>query len=253
MICKNCNLSIPDHAAFCPLCGTETGVNIAGKPESKKCPQCGTGNPLEAKFCRVDGWRFPSAEIETKPDADRTSDGGRRCPTCGTLNPSTARFCRKDGSPLKTGHPVQENIVEEKVQPNISGGPKGEGQEIKGNKHRIWRRWTYLTPLLILLLAVVYGVFSGAVHNKESQQDKTAETAKERSKPNFDLPRLEGQINRALRIEGLDGVTAEVDDAAGVTLKGVVKGSQDKKKAFKIAKSFKEVGQIKDIIFIIEP
>jgi ribosomal protein L40E len=251
MICKNCNLSIPDHAVFCPLCGTETGVNIAGKPESKKCPQCGAENPLEAKFCRVDGWRFLSAEIETKPDADQTSGGERRCPTCGTLNPSTARFCRKDGSPLKTDHDVR--VLEERDHTDILGVPKEGAQEIKRTKHWVRRRWIYLTPLIILLLAAAYGIFSGAVNSKKTKQDKRAEVAKGQSKPDIDLPRLEGRINRALRTEGLDGVTAEVDDTAGVTLKGVVKESQDKKKAFRIAKSFKEVRQIKDIIFIIEP
>ena len=252
MICKNCNVSIPDSAPFCPLCGAETGVNIAAKPPSKKCPQCGAESPLEAKFCRVDGWRFASAEIETKSGGDQTSGGERRCPTCGTLNPSTARFCRKDGSPLKTEHDVRENIAEEKVRTDRVGLPKEGAQQIKGDKHWVRRRWIYLAPLFILLLAVVYGVFSGGVNNKRSQQE-TAETAKEQSKPNIDLPRLEGQINRALRTAGLNGVTAEVDDAAGVTLKGAVKGSQDKRKAFKITKSFKEVRQVKDIIFIIEP
>jgi ribosomal protein L40E len=253
MICKNCNLSIPDHAAFCPLCGTETGVTIAGKPESKKCPQCGTENPLEAKFCRVDGWRFPPKKVETKSDADQTRVGEKRCVTCGTFHPSTARFCGKDGSPLETDSDVRGNIAEDKVHKNILGVAKEGAQEIKGDKQWFRRRWIYLTPLFILLLAVVYGVFSEAVNNKKSQQNKAAEAVMERSRPAIDLPRLEGQMNKALRIEGLDGVTAEVDEAAGVTLKGVVKGSQDKKKAFKIAKSFKEVRQIKDIIFVIEP
>jgi ribosomal protein L40E len=250
MICKNCNVSIPDHAAFCPLCGTEKSVNTAGKTESKKCLQCGAENPLEAKFCRVDGWRFPAVEVETKPAVDQTSE--IRCPTCGTLNPSTSRFCRKDGSPLKTDHDVRRNIVEEKVHTDRVSEPKEGAQEIKGKIYWMRRRWKYFAPLLILLLAAAYGIFSGSVNHKKSQQDKSSEVTQEQPKSDIDLPRLEGRINRALRTAGLDGVTAEVDDTAGVTLKGVVKESQDKKKAFRIAKSFKEVRQVKDIIFIVE-
>ncbi|HRY35166.1 MAG TPA: BON domain-containing protein, partial [Smithellaceae bacterium] len=70
--------------------------------------------------------------------------------------------------------------------------------------------------------------------------------------PEIDLPRLEGQINRALREAGIDGVTAQVNDAAVVTLKGVVQSVKDQQKALEIVRTFKGVSQLNDIIFIVE-
>jgi hypothetical protein len=84
--------------------------------------------------------------------------------------------------------------------------------------------------------------------------DQTSQQSPENTvqAPDVDLPRLEGQINRNLREAGIDGVTAQVNDAAVVTLKGVVKDTQNRQKALEIVKTFKEVTQVNDIIFIIE-
>ena len=67
---------------------------------------------------------------------------------------------------------------------------------------------------------------------------------------NVDPAKLEGDINRKLRQEGLSGVTAIVSDNLEITLKGSVGSKIDKNRAFDIAKTFKE--KIKDKIFVIE-
>jgi ribosomal protein L40E len=281
MICKNCNISVPEHAAFCPVCGTETGRTIVNEHVTKNCPQCGAENPLHAKFCRVDGWRFPSIVMESKPEVERASEGELRCPVCGTLHPATARFCRMDGSPLMPDHAADINLAGGKADTRMDGETPVQEPGKKATGFRNKRLWIYLAALLVFSFAVACWFFSGPATDSKSQptagdteevrkKQKTIQKNKLDKKKNepqagggpkttsrgygqdIDLPRLEGQINRALRAQGLDGVKAEVDDTAGVTLKGVVKDSRDKKKAFEIAKSFSGVRQVKDIIFVIE-
>jgi len=359
MICKNCNVSIRDGAVFCPSCGKEAGVKgIINEAMSKKCLQCGAENPLEAKFCRVDGWRFPESEPEIKPAAGQESHDERVCPTCGTLNPASAKFCRNDGSPLDPADhaslapepdveekaieqakieteiemtelepamkPVAEQEsqgervcptcgtlnaagarfckndaspldpadhaslapelgIEEKVVEQMPIEPEKETLKTNANETGNKRSWIYLAvPLAVLCVAAVavYWLFprtpvdqtpkplqesAVAVPGGETPGtmpesaavapgNQTAQPTPENTvpAPDVDLPRLEGQINRALREAGIDGVTAQVNDAAVVTLKGVVKGVQGQQKALEIVKTFKGVSQVNDIIFIIE-
>ena len=281
MICKICNTPIPEQAVFCPVCGTETGRAAVNKPETKKCLQCGAKNPLNAKFCRVDGWSFPSEVIEAKPETRQAGEEEIQCPKCGTLNPATARFCRKDGSLLKPNNATDIKIAEKKSDTQVDSKTPAKTPEenVRGSRNN--RLWISLAVLLVFSFAGAYWFFSGPATNKKSQPIKSdteevrpaEQTPRQNNEPvkkkngpqpalktetkekeheKIDLPRLEGQINRALRKEGLDGVTAEVDDSAVVTLKGVVKNLRDKKKAFETAKSFSGVRQVKDIIFVIE-
>jgi osmotically-inducible protein OsmY len=67
----------------------------------------------------------------------------------------------------------------------------------------------------------------------------------------FDVNRLEGEINSALRTEGIKGVTAEVAKNRTVTLTGSVKSLGEKQKAIETAKRFKAIKQVKDIIFVV--
>ncbi|MHB8137328.1 MAG: zinc-ribbon domain-containing protein [Smithellaceae bacterium] len=359
MICKNCNASIRDGAVFCPSCGKEAGLNaIINDALSKKCLQCGAENSPEAKFCRVDGWRFPESEPEMKPAALQESQGERVCPTCGTSNPAGAKFCRNDGSPLDPAdHPslapesgveekaseqvkIEKEIeatelepamkpaaeqesqservcptcgtlnaagarfckndaspldsadhaslapelgIEEKVVEQTTIWPEKEALKTNANEAGNKRSWMYLAvPLAVLCVAAVavYWLFPrtpagqtpkplpesaivvpggetpGTIPESAAVApgDQTSQPTPENTvpAPDVDLPRLEGQINRALREAGIDGVTAQVNDAAVVTLKGVVKGVQGQQKALEIVKTFKGVSQVNDIIFIIE-
>jgi len=70
--------------------------------------------------------------------------------------------------------------------------------------------------------------------------------------PPIDIPKLEGEINRALRRAGIMGVTAMVSDDLEVTLKGSVATTKQKNVAFKIAGNFKGVKSVRDNVFIVE-
>ncbi len=67
-----------------------------------------------------------------------------------------------------------------------------------------------------------------------------------------DPAKLEGEINRTLRNAGLMGVTAVVGDDLSVTLKGSIGSVEEKNKALEIARTFKGVTKIKDVLFIVE-
>ncbi len=51
---------------------------------------------------------------------------------------------------------------------------------------------------------------------------------------------------------GIKGVIAEVRDDMAAVLKGTAMSIPEKQKAFEIAKGFKEVKDVKDIVFVIE-
>lgn len=135
MICNNCNASIPDVAVFCPACGKETGEKTGGNPGIKKCLQCGAENPLEAKFCRVDGWKFPEPEpLVAKQESMQENQGEKICPTCGASNPAGAQFCRNDGSPLDQAADASltsEPGVEEKAAEQVKAEAENEVTELE--------------------------------------------------------------------------------------------------------------------------
>lgn len=123
MICGGCRAAIPDHVKFCPKCGAKAEAVTAQAAQTKRCPVCGTDNPLSAKFCKAGGHPLPVEQapsvappIETKESTDALS-----CPKCGTSYPVTAKFCRNDGTPLKSGpapslEPAQPSMPEETAQ-----------------------------------------------------------------------------------------------------------------------------------------
>ncbi|WP_028895468.1 BON domain-containing protein [Syntrophorhabdus aromaticivorans] len=63
--------------------------------------------------------------------------------------------------------------------------------------------------------------------------------------------KIEKEINRALRNAGLDGVTAEVRGDMSATLKGSVATPLEKQRAHQIARGFRQVTDVKDLIFIV--
>ncbi|MGB0127386.1 MAG: BON domain-containing protein [Rhodocyclaceae bacterium] len=71
-------------------------------------------------------------------------------------------------------------------------------------------------------------------------------------KPPRDPAKLEGDLNRALRNGGLNGITAQVGDDFSVTLNGSTTSDVDKGRAFTIAERFKGVKAVKDKIFVVE-
>ncbi len=61
----------------------QTGAKAA--QATTRCPNCGTENPANSKFCNNCGAKLT---------------GTVKCPTCGTENPPGAKFCSNDGTKL---------------------------------------------------------------------------------------------------------------------------------------------------------
>lgn len=97
----------------------------------------------------------------------------------------------------------------------------------------------------------VANVHKGQVKN-EQQVPSPAELPSRKESSKIDRARLEGEINQAIRRDGISGVMAEVKDDMSVTLKGSVKSSGDKDRALRITRGFRPVKRVKDMIFVIE-
>lgn len=67
----------------------------------------------------------------------------------------------------------------------------------------------------------------------------------------IDPAKLEGDINRALRSQNVNGVSAQVGDDLSVTLKGSGSASE-KSRAIQVVRQFREVRAVKDKIFVVE-
>jgi ribosomal protein L40E/ribosomal protein L37AE/L43A len=77
VICSNCGTENPLNAKFCEECGNK----LETSDNKRICPQCGHINPVDAKYCLDCGVKLSSEdEINDKPD----------CPVCktGSLNSS---------------------------------------------------------------------------------------------------------------------------------------------------------------------
>ncbi len=68
---------------------------------------------------------------------------------------------------------------------------------------------------------------------------------------NFDLGRIEGEINTALKTAGIKGVSAEVAKDRSVTLTGSVRTIGEKQRAIETARKFKAIKEVKDVIFVV--
>ncbi len=97
--------------------------NIKENPVNvKKCPDCGTLNKENAKFCVGCGKSFEEKEVEIKPE-DIKEKETKICPSCKSEIPKDAKFCVVCGETQpsleedkKIEEPVENEILEEPAQ-----------------------------------------------------------------------------------------------------------------------------------------
>lgn len=66
----------------------------------KKCPECGTVNHADAKFCVGCGKSFIEKTVDIKPQDIKENINTKKCPACGAQNPKNAKFCVVCGESL---------------------------------------------------------------------------------------------------------------------------------------------------------
>jgi predicted RNA-binding Zn-ribbon protein involved in translation (DUF1610 family) len=88
-ICPKERIRLPDHAVFCPSCGSKA-VDIS-PPTAKVCSNCGTSVSENAAFCPNCGGRIERAEsnaqLATLP----------KCVHCGAMLEPGVAFCTTCG------------------------------------------------------------------------------------------------------------------------------------------------------------
>ena len=217
------------------------------------CPKCGTPNTLTAKFCKKDGTPlkedvkpYPAVKQEVKPE-------------------TTARPKIKEQTPSKIE-------VRKEATKGIS-------------KKHIWIG----AAILVVIVAGVgsYLYFSGRTSKKpvevatksevpkpsenslpRKQEPKVEEPAKpqsppietvpppvakpEPSKPSVDITKLEREVNRSLRDNGLGDIYAKVSTDSVATLMGIAGNQEEKDKALSITRSYREIKEVRNNIQIKE-
>ena len=217
------------------------------------CPKCGTPNTLTAKFCKKDGTLLkedvkphPAVKQEVKPE-------------------TTARPKIKEQTPSKIE-------VRKEATKGIS-------------KKHIWIG----AAILVVIVAGVgsYLYFSGRTSKKPvevatksevpkpsenslppKQEPKVEEPAKpqsppietvpppvakpEPSKPSVDITKLEREVNRSLRDNGLGDIYAKVSMDSVATLMGIAGNQEEKDNALSIARSYREIKEVRSNIQIKE-
>lgn len=277
MTCEKCKTNIPDTAKFCPKCGTKAENQIAVQEAAiKKCPKCGAENPVSAKFCKVDGYKFQQAD-ENAITATVESEKPVLCPKCGTAYALGIKFCKNDGAPLKeelkpTVAARQESRIKEPNRINLREEISHKIAIGKEALKNILKKHLWIGLLAVVFLVAgsgSYFYFSGRAGEEApeitiSQEPKIEKPVSpqgykpEPSEPfvavSADPAKLEGEINRALRGASLHGITAVVDDGLEVVLQGSVNSNYEKDRAFEIAETFtyKGIKRIRDIIFVVE-
>lgn len=108
--CPNCGTLNPENAKFCSSCGQ--GL-VQQQAATQACPQCGTANPADAKFCANCGHALAQSQAPSTV----------ACPQCSAQNPAGARFCANCGTSL-TGPPPSAPAGGEQTG---GQGPEGSG------------------------------------------------------------------------------------------------------------------------------
>ncbi|MCG6553946.1 MAG: BON domain-containing protein [Candidatus Magnetominusculus sp. LBB02] len=259
MICYRCKNNIPRDAVKCPICGVKAMPFVG----AKSCPECGTVNPVSARYCINDGFSFETPNAATY--ADRYAD--------------------------RYEEEAEEEAEEEEEQENM----RPVAAKPKKKKHGVLRlfMWLFIAMVCLIGSAVVgYNVFKPKVYqieghaadalanagltdvsvkvdlSKTAKLTGTVKSAGDKAaaetivKKIEDIIKVENNIivsqlvpkpeelekviNAALNAQGFPGVAVSVNTALTASIIGTVPSEFDRNKALAIVKSNRDVKDIKD-------
>jgi hypothetical protein len=87
--------------------------------------------------------------------------------------------------------------------------------------------------------------------NSKSKAARAKAAAAKRDSSKTSAGRLEGEINRALKNAGMSSVSAEVKDDMSAVVKGTVPSAGDKQRAMQIVQGFRQIKNVRDIVFVV--
>lgn len=289
MICPNCKINVPDSAEFCQRCQSpvnECSFERATKAEKLKemliCPKCGALHTPTAKFCRNDGTPLSKNNPEQSQISLETKSKKRL--SLKNLITSTTIvilllflnylffWTKRDSSEIQTIEAI--NIVPEnrvvasnekessdfaliEVEINRTLRKKGiesiyveVDKDLKATITGHFNQKADKHKTLSILAA--YKEIKEVIDNTKKKKHLVDNTKQSSQAPQISTAKLKDDIEKALKDRGINGVTVDVDNSFQVTLKGVVKNMDEKRRIFEVTDFYKEIKRIKDLVFIVE-
>lgn len=284
MICPNCKIIISEPVEYCLKCHFPINTNEQTEGFTKEerlkemliCPKCGALHTPTAKVCRNDGTPL-SKYKDIKVDIFEEEKKGKRNPNKKillsffalislftlfyiyasgrivkdfkkeTYEKDVVLESKKDDKILseKEKTPSNSALIEVEINRKLrKNGVEGIYVEV-GEDFTATITGYFLTKIDRLKTFNIIESYKDI----SSIVDSTNKVSKKRGVSAFSL---KNKINESLKNEGLDNLIVEIDEYMNVTIKGAVKGKEEKNKAFEIAKSFKDVKNVRDLIFIVE-
>lgn len=235
MQCTKCQANISDGVKFCPKCGTP--AQIMPNNDTKNCPKCGMGNPVNAKFCKNDGYRFDSlATISGSSPTTHTNAKGKvapnrvTCPQCGTENSDNAKFCKKDGFALQGGTtptPTQEAksaFLDTELGNQYSAHQDEAIAKTTKKPNKVSLMGLLASIVLVAIIGSGYAYWKGYIGNRQGTVQK--------------------KINAELIAKGLENVKIAVDQDWNASLSGNVPKQADKDLVQELTKTHEELKNI---------
>lgn len=197
------------------------------------------------------------------------------CPKCGAAHTLTAQFCRNDGTALRESFSKKEESEQTNKEMNDNKAFDASENKQGVKKHSITWKWASALAFAFLLAGIgIYSYFSvnkglkadnlnvisninksdngqsylnGSIVQNQNSEDLLLSASK-MEKSYIDIPRLEVEINRALRKKGIYGIYVEVDTDLVASLTGGFITKKDRDKALNLIASYKELSGIRDAI-----
>lgn len=263
MICQECKAEIRGAPKFCPKCGAKVEAVDGTTPATKVCPQCGAENLLSAKFCKSDGYRFPSeggaaaaaqavrtgtppasstsAEVPRSVGCSLTEEDDARsgeakspdtgvliCPRCGTPNAATAYFCKKDGVPLHGGNIASGSPTPRPLPPPTAPEPRLRVRQDSGKSRKPLVIAGFVLLVVVAMSAGGGAYWFGYIGNRQTS--------------------VQEKINAELGGRGLSDVKVTVGKDWKTTADGMVGSQAEKQQALALINGHSGLKEITDNI-----
>jgi hypothetical protein len=254
MICYRCKNNIPKDAVKCPVCGVKAMPFVG----AKTCPNCGTVNPVSARFCINDGFSFENTarEAVSGEDAVPGEDEDEEETTTAAANVRRKK------------HGVLRLLMWTSIVVVCLVGSSVLG-------YHLFKPKNYLLEKQATEALAKAGLKDISVKVDFGRTAKLAGTAKDNHEKSFaelivkEIPKiakvenniivsqvvpkpeeLEKAINNSLRSQGFPGIVVSVNTALTASIIGTVPGEYERNKVLTIVKANKDVINIKDNLHV---